>query len=218
MPSVPTETPFSSKDPVLVRPLPGTIGLVGYDQFDQLQVGIRSGESTTYYFIRDLRGKTCAICNHGWEATATALADQALWRMLDEYVHESCLERYSGLQERTLFYRALCGVVRFEKMRTIENGYWDKSIKPWYEVYLLDHPARFILGRRKNVDSIELLPMGNGFSDARVLAAAEEFKDENVTKHFNSNSILLHAWSNEKVNDYIKRLATVMGFAIVRET
>lgn len=203
-------------DKMIVRPITPD-GMVGYDQFNQLVLGYAERSHMTYIFIRDLRRNICTICNRGWEATAASLKDQAHWAMLDDYVHASCLERYSGLQERTLFHGALCGTVRFEKMLPIKNGYWSESVKPWYEIELLDHPARFVLGRRKSVDVVELQPTKWPFSAEEIARAEIEFQAENVTKHFQAESVLLHAHTNEKVREYVERVATVMGVAIVRE-
>jgi hypothetical protein len=64
------------------------------------------------------------------------------------------------------------------------------------------------LGWRKSVASIEVA--GEGYQQLHWWEDAErEFKDENVTKHFNAKSVGLHAGGFAVVTDYLTRLARV---------
>lgn len=191
-------------------------GLVGFDQFDQLtlcSIDERRGW-TSYTHIADVRGKTCAICNRGWEPTGPSLSDQYLWSLLDEHVHLSCLARHLSLIERDAVFWAICDArIRFKRLYVDPNGYylqedpWGKY-RPWYRAELLDHPYSLLVGMRKRVWSIELRGECLWYE-----AASKEFESENVTKEFSKTGVLLHAWGNENLREYIKRLAKVGGLA-----
>jgi len=194
---------------LIVRPITDD-GLVGYDQFGQLAVTKVEGDSQTSWFIADVRDKTCIICNHGWKPNATSMADQFRWDLVDGFVHNSCLERHSGLVEWAEFRNALVAAgVRFNGLRPVENGYWGPSSKrPWYVAELLDFPVAFKLGARKRVYHVEVVAQG-GTSLSFHAEAEEAFKSEDVTKHFTPSSVLLHAWGFEKMRDYVKRLVEI---------
>lgn len=198
-------------------------GLVGFDQFQQLIVKIPRGEFTDVYMIADVRGMTCAICNHGWQPTAKSMEDQYHWRLVEGYVHQSCIARYVGLTERADFHHALVeSRMRFAKLFPIANGYWPKSIfwsaKPWYRAELLDYPAAIVIGSRKRVISIELMAVRGNEDLEWWQRAKDEFDNEDVTKVFQPRRVLLHAWTNEKLDDYLKRLAKVSGYDVRKET
>ena len=98
--------------------------------------------------------------------------------------------------------------VRFE-MDTRPNGYWGDrdpyGAKPWYRFKLLDFPVWFIIGSRKRVVHVEAIPNGGELSWYKE--AEEAFADQDVTKHFNPKSVLLHAWTEAKVKEYVAKLA-----------
>lgn len=195
-------------------------GLVGYDEFDQFMVTcIERGHETSTH-IHDVREQICQICNHGWEPNGPSMRDQFRWQLLEAFVHESCLARHQGLVERQDFYSALCNApVRFRGLVAIPNQYWGPADvwgknKPWYRAELIDFPVRFVLGRRKRVDSIELIPEGGtkllGWESAKIA-----FDDQNVTKEFSEDRILLHAYGDD-AKDYIKKLAEACGLQYKR--
>ena len=195
---------------LIIRPITDD-GLVGYDQFGQLAVTRKDGDFEMSHFIADVRDKTCGICAHGWEPNSVSMADQLEWDLIKSVVHESCYYRHIGLSERADFQRALVSAhVRFKWLKPIENGYHGASMKgrPWYTAELLDHPVMFKLGARKRVDHVEVIAQG-GTTIEWHKEAEEAFKTEDTTKHFTPSSVLLHAWTQEKVREYAKRLAEI---------
>jgi hypothetical protein len=197
-------------------------GEVGYDKFNQLiwrrrQSDYIGSDYLVSNFIADVRGKTCLICGRGWELTGKSMGDQLFWRLAEENVHQSCMIRYEGLGERERYYAALYGVTKFRGLKPIENGYWSSgdpwSAKPWYSAELFDHPARIEIGRRKHVDSIEVVPEG-GTSLAFWEEAKVRFADEQVTKEFSPGGCLVHSWSSVKTRQYIETLMTALDFQI----
>lgn len=190
-------------------------GLVGYDQFGQLAVTKKDGEYETSHFIADVRDKTCALCLHGWELSGPGMDDQMHWQLIDDHVHESCWVRHIGFIERSEFFNAICAArVRFKGLTAIENGYWPKSYrisqKPWYRAELLDHPAAFVLGARKRVDQIEIIPTEGELG--WYGEAERAFADLRDTKHFTPHSVLLHSYTTEKTREYIKQLSMIAGY------
>jgi hypothetical protein len=180
----------------------------------------RDGKYQVGTFVHDVRGKTCLICAHGWELTGESFGDQIRWDLVDGHVHESCLVRHSGLIERGMFFDALCDArVRFAGLEPIANGYWPASDpwshKPWYRAELLDHPAAFVLGRRKRVGHVAVVPTGSG-ELGWWLEAEARFADDDVTKEFSPKQVMVHAWSNDKVREYIARLAALGGYQVKR--
>ncbi|UJR81447.1 hypothetical protein [Sandaracinus amylolyticus] len=205
----------------IVRPITDD-GRVGYDEFGQLVLTRRDRTGEVSTFIVDVRRHTCAICARGWEATAVSMADQTRWHVLGEglgsYVHESCLVRHKGLVERTAFLSALCAArIRFRGLVPIANEYFRApdswAAKPWYSAELVDHPVRIDLGWRKRVAEIRLVAEG-GVPFSWWEAAEDAFAKDDVTKSFGSALVLLHAWGDDAVRDYLARLATVGGLAV----
>lgn len=203
-------------------------GLVGFDQFDQLNFATldKDGDYITYTIIADVRRMTCEICGRGWEPTGPSMGDQMFWQIVNGYVHDTCWARYRGLIEREDFYWAICNAsIAFRALVPIPNQYWpdtySSSKKPWYEAELVHYPAKLILGWRKRVAHIEIVAQGGTkfewatFPSVLTTSPAEDaFKEENVTKHFHPDSVLLHAWTREKVREYIKKLAEISGFNV----
>lgn len=202
----------------IVRPITDD-GQVGFDEFDQLMCWTPTGDSKGKVgrIISDLRQTTCVICDHGWEATALSLVNQFYWQLTNSHVHETCLIRHAGLNERSEFQRVMLGArtrnvhVRY-KTSDIENRYWPKgdpySAKPWYQFDLIDFPVRFIIGSRKRVGVVQVEPIEHSptvlywWSDAQ-----DAFADEDVTKEFGPDRVMLHAWGQEKLREYVKKLA-----------
>lgn len=195
---------------MIVRPI--TLdGRVGFDSHGQLLAYKVERQHMVHEHIADVRGCLCQICGHGWLPNGDSMLDQYRWRLIDDYVHESCLLRHSAFVERAEFDLAIAAArLRFERLVPIENRYWPKSIseskKPWYQVKLLDHPVEIVIGARKKVDSVSFLPVGDHRFDWWD-RAERAFATEDVTKEFGPERILVHAWTNEKMRDYMKRIA-----------
>lgn len=192
-------------------------GLVGYDQFGQLVHTTKDGKYETSIFIADVREKICRICNHGWLPNSVSMKNQQRWVLINEFVHETCLQRHIGLIERGDFQQALVkACVRFDGLAPIKNGYWPESYqtirvnRPWYTTRLLDHKVTFKFGSHKRVYHVEVLGEKDSFSWYQD--AEKEFKDQNVTKEFTSHSILLHAWNMQNVYTYVERLVKLGGW------
>lgn len=198
-------------------------GLVGYDEFNQLTCGRPEGSSMVYTFISDVRGKVCEICRHGWDLTSASMIDQTPWYLLDNgerkgqsIVHRSCLVRHGALCDRRTFYMALVKAkVRWKGFELLPNGYWPSSYPeveaPWYRAELIDYPAAFLLGARKRVVEVQVVPTGRAKLDWWHLAELQ-FADADVTKHFRPDSVLLHAWDDDKVREYVAALAKLGGY------
>lgn len=183
---------------------------VGYDEFNQLMLATREGEYTSYHSIRDLRREKCALCLRGWEATGESLADQTMWHLINLHVHSTCLMRHVGFVERSNIHHAICDAkFRFDGLVPIENQYWPKAYpectKPWYEAKLLDYPAILTVGYRKRV--IEMWVEGDWLPWETLRKA---FEKEDVTKSFRPNKMLVHAWGNEKMREYLVKIAEVL--------
>lgn len=190
-------------------------GLFGFDQYGQLMVGRVSRDGyTSYTFVVDVRDKKCEICQRGWDLNAESMGDQVEWRLIGQMVHLSCLVRHDSFNQRAEVSGALYEAgIRHKGLKPIPNEYWRNDDfwgkQPWYRADLVEHlGVYFVIGHRKRVWSIEVK------SDVKVQhpipwwgAAKLAFDSENVTKEFGTHGILVHAWSIEKMRDYVKRLA-----------
>lgn len=191
----------------------GPDGQVGFDGFGQLVCWLKRDDGTRVGFtIADVREKTCAICERPWELTPSALANQWHWTLIDDYVHETCLVRYVGLRELETYRSALWRLRMPFEMTPIPNGYFAPgtrwAAKPWYRIELRDPPIELVIGRRKRVHNIEVRPTGSKplhwYEGARAA-----FADEDVTKKFGIGRISVHAWTDEKMGEYIDRLVRI---------
>jgi hypothetical protein len=222
----------------IIRPLT-PCGMVGWDEYNQLWLwrleksGNRSGT-----IIADIRGRTCPICNHGWEITPESLGDQHYLMSRAEWAHESCFIRYIALQEFDFWCDALVGAgfifgrgedrKRLPSLEAIPNEYWPQGDpwgagQPWYRVHLLKKMedgytntahGRFLkLGSRKRVYVLEVEP-GEGSYDQAM--AEKLFAPEDVTKKIRSDGMMIHAWGREKAREYLKHFAEILGVAEMR--
>lgn len=190
-------------------------GLCGYDANGRLWLWEPTHDGAfTGSPIRDPRGRKCAICLQGWVLTCESMKDQETWEVVDgepEYVHRTCSIRFSGLVERNMWYSALIQAeIRFHGMSNIENGYWRESPwsqRPWYRVRLLNGWT-LRLGHRKRVYSLEIEPRPGESYD--IGKAKDLFKDENVTKEFTDERLLIHAYGSDKAREYIKAFAKIL--------
>jgi hypothetical protein len=190
-------------------------GRVGYDQFGQLQVGTRDGDSIVYRFIADLRDRTCAICLQGWKADGDSLSDQIMWRLIEEHVHLSCMVRHNGLVERERIYDALVRAnMRFDGLKKIANGYWPPSdpysVAPWYQTNLRDWPVRLTIGWRKRVIELRVAPQ-DGSPDLDARKWYRQFTAEDVTKNFREREVYIYAWGYEKLHEYLLKVYCVLS-------
>lgn len=188
---------------------------IGYDEFGQFYSTVREDDGMTIgRIICDVRGKVCPICNQQWQENPDSINDQFFWRSHEKWAHETCFVRYLALQDFDLFYDSLCKAnIRFEKLNPIKNGYYsDRSVwgrlRPWYSVQPLDYPCTIELGRRKRVFQIKVISNcmnPNAFSSL--------FADEDVTKEFsNEIPVMIHAWSEEDLREYLMVIAGAMSF------
>jgi hypothetical protein len=204
----------------IVRPITED-GNVGFDEYNQLVLRWPLGkDSFEYRFIKDVRGKRCPICLQAWLPTAASMRDQVQWRLIDEWVHETCLYRHIGFVERQEFFSAIVEAeLRFDGLRPIENRYWPKSYeasnKPWYETKLLDYPTILVIGHRKRVTEIELTPVKGSVLIAEWFRDA--FKAEDVTKKFDAQGVRVHAWNDEKVGKYLGVIAELLRNGCVQD-
>ncbi len=201
----------------IVRPVTDD-GLVGYDQFNQFAVtSVMADGSESSHHITDVRGVTCIICDRGWEPTGPSMADQTNWSMLETLVHLSCFIRHYGLRQRELFWNTLvCDArVRFRGLVAVPNRYWPPgdpwSRQPWYQAELVEHAAMFVFGRRKRVCHVEVVAQGGTRFDWHG-KAEETFKDEGVTKQFSDASVMLHAYTDDKLREYVRKISEVAGY------
>lgn len=234
----------SSTESPIVTPL-SEDKLFGLDSMGYLTVAKieRDGTRITSWRVADVRGKTCFICNHGWELTGPSVGDQALWDLIKEHVHASCLARHYALIERQDVREAfIVARIRFNGLVVEPNGYSGDPNRPWYHTDLLDHPVRIRVGWRKRVWEICVtgLPCAASAPEYERFVAAErlsepkhwraqrafplpwsegvakEFTAEDakgITTDFSADQIIIHAWSNDALKDYLKRIAKIGGLA-----
>ena len=197
----------------IIRPLTSD-GLVGYDEYGQLVLETRKEDYSSFAFIQDVRDKTCAICNRGWEATGPSMEDQMEWSLIKNFVHESCWVRFTSLTERQHFTNVLHDCqIRHRGLKPIENQYWPKvyrlAQKPWYEAELIAKPILLRLGSRKRVNSLEIVCQG-GTKLENWKEVETAFAEEKVTKEFSSTGLLIHSYSNEDDLRYMKTFTELL--------
>lgn len=203
---------------MIVRPLTAD-GMFGLDEFGQktLKTIERGGEIEVYTFVADVRDMTCGLCERGWEPTGPSIGDQYHWDLTDSYVHLSCYVRFIGFRQRAAVWRAMVDArLRFGGIKVLPNNYWGPNDpwgkgQPWYQVELTEFPFSFVIGMRKRVWSIDLTPVLKGAVHEGVWRRAEElFRSQDVTKHFGSEGIGLHAWGESKMIEYVGVLASLL--------
>jgi hypothetical protein len=191
-------------------------GLCGYDQHGQLWVWEKQGASMSGHMIRDPRGQICRVCLQGWVLTSESMKDQYKDRH-DDWLHYSCYIRSLSMKDRDLFSDALIGArIRYDGLKEIASQYWRNDTlwakRSWYVTKTDGAPIQITIGSRKRVYSVEFTPQEDGeFSASVIEDLKREFREEDVTKEFNRKSVLLHAWTGEKLKEYLKRLSTAFG-------
>jgi hypothetical protein len=203
---------------IILSPLTAD-GRFGYDQFGQLRVAMPESIGWSFYFVKDVRGMNCMICRRSWVPgpagySADDIEDQALWRIRDAMVHRSCLEHYYSLRNGETVHNALCTAIIFTRMVEVPNEYRnDRLAGPWYAVDPEGAGGRrLVIGHRKRVWSIRMCSDTCPFTELELAKATEEFAADSVTKGFRPDGILLHAWGDKKLEEYLQRLAKLFGF------
>lgn len=185
-------------------------GSIVIDEFNQFGVRIKQPDGyTNGYLLVDVRNITCCICGKGWELKPTSIMDQFACHSARSIVHKTCYEKWLTFKERMLFIGALNNsrfVLANDGVKPIENQYGGAWNTSWFE-FTFDKPnyITMTIGSRKRVYSINL--KSTQPLDVERFTAA--FENEGVTKNFSSNSILLHAWDELKLQDYISRLSLI---------
>lgn len=202
----------------IVRPLTAD-GLFGLDKNGTCVVQEVDGDHVTSWHVYDVRKMLCPICMHGWAETGPSIADQYKFKPFDKIAHLSCVARFHGLKDGMVVHAAIVSArILFRDLTETPNRYWPPADrwgkhKPWYTVELLDHPFSLEIGFRKNVWSIRVTALPPA-TCSWAEAAKACFVAEEVTKEFNSEAVLLHAWGNEKLREYVKTLAEVAGWQV----
>jgi hypothetical protein len=97
----------------------------------------------------------------------------------------------------------------------MENQYWSKgdpwAKQSWYYAELIEHPVKFVMGRRKRVYSLEVVPQG-GTKLEWCKQAEKAFETESVTKKFGAGGVLLHAWSDDDLHRYVRKIVELAGY------
>jgi len=188
-------------------------GEIGIDTFGQFVVWINDEESDDRrgYGLVDPREMKCPICDKGWDLTAKGVMDQYMCgrtRASSALVHKSCYVKWKQFDERQLVIQAI-DQSNFEMVgiHNIPSQYSSGWNTAWYEIEV-DNPniLSIVMGRRKRVYSIEISTR----KGINLEIVDDAFKNEDVTKSFNDNTILLHAWSDEKLFEYLTWLSVIL--------
>jgi len=182
-------------------------GCIRIDEFDQFSVQIKDGEYTSGYMPVDVRKMTCCICGEGWELKPKAIMNQYECRSARSMVHKTCYERWLTFEQRMLFIKAV-QLSKFRMLRDgvkpIKNQYGGAWNTDWFEFRFdqLDH-ITLTIGRRKRV--YEILMKSTQPLDSKRFK--RKFETENVTKRFEPDLVLLHAWDDQKLMEYVNILS-----------
>lgn len=113
-----------------------------------------------------------------------------------KYYHKNCkylLDLNTSIRELEEVFNSIYKDWRFE---LIPNEYYAESNSlPWFKVTTSNGDIK--IGLRKRVTHIEWLSNYKPFT--------ENFTDESVTKCFQDGQRFIHAWTSEKVLEYLKR-------------
>lgn len=184
---------------------------IGFDEFGQLICATKLDHGLTVEtMIRDVRGETCPLCRKQWELTCEDLVDQTYHYGRQKMVHKSCLKNGIAANEFDLFKRALDEAKLPCRIEECENEYKAAWNNPWY-LASLDFRDNICIrfGRRKRVFHCEL------FWDNALKIPDGLFASEDTTKIIQPNSVMIHAWTDEKVLEYVKifgQIATASAF------
>lgn len=176
---------------------------IGYDQFKQFMCIRMEGKSRAMSPIYDLRGKKCAFCDRAWGDNAKEFVNQVA---LEDglFAHRTCFVGHLSYNDQMLFDSALSKAsFRWKETVRIPNEYGGAWNESWFTAEVADWAIMVKFGRRKRVWSIE-------FTASEDIAWSSEldqlFSREEVTKKFASRHVLLHAYTEEKVHEYFRKI------------
>ncbi len=177
---------------------------VGYDEFNQLTHSTTENGRTTFTPIADVRGETCFLCKRKWPMDCCSeFIDQHRYGVLDKWVHMTCYVGYLSMNDASLLYSALSAArLRWHTPEPIPNRYGADFNEDWYAVKIRDLHATLTFGRRRRVWNIEVatdFDLDEG--------AAGQALSRDVTKSFSKRHMMIHAYSEAEVHEYIKAFA-----------
>lgn len=135
---------------------------------------------------------TCPLCGKPFTIHKQ---DECLY-IDGKYYHKNCkylLDLNTSIRELEEVFNSIYKDWRFELIPS--EYYAGSNSLPWFKVTTSDGDIK--IGLRKRVTHIEWLSNYKPF--------AENFTDESVTKCFQDDQRFIHAWTNEKVLEYLKR-------------
>lgn len=211
--------------------------MVFLDSFDQLCSMVKKdGFRLTTHMGRDPRKYRCSICGGGWESSCRSMRDyQFLYSapLGREHVHLSCYKNHLAMKNFELFSNAIkTAWVSCDGLKEIPDEYGGAWGTPWYITNLfnvnvmvkgqrdrrvsLPEGTTLKMGRRKRVYSISLS------SPVPLLAVEDEatkgLLHDNVTRALATvdpkdafTSLMVHAWTDEKVREYVRGVAWMLG-------
>lgn len=180
---------------------------IGFDQFKQFMWIAEHEGAQVMKGIFDVRGKKCAICGRTWENTAKDITNQHSPYGRNTLVHETCFVGHLAQVQFDLLQDALSAnsILEAGEIKEIANQYGGAWNTPWWKVKIKNRSGFKIgitFGRRKRVYVIHATPLGG----TKFALNGSEFKEEIVTKEIDSDYVMIHAWTNEKVKEYIKTI------------
>ncbi len=199
---------FESNTPAqIIRPLTGD-KMLGFDEFGQLWAAWPTdGGSVAATIIADVRGKTCAICGREWDLNAKSFLDQNYLQHLKEWTHRTCYMRCIAMNEANFWHDSIIQAMGDAewKWKKLPNQY-DGGLVPWYKVQFEHYVPHLILGPRKRVFHLAI----HDLTPAQAEQGTPLFGTEDVTHEFNPTSIMIHAWSKDKAQEYLGKFATLI--------
>lgn len=185
----------------------------GYDEFGQFILQTKEDGYITTRIVRDVRFSVCPICGNGWTPDHDSIANQYVAKLHDNEppipVHKTCYKQFvkqkyesnlSKIISKTLF--------KLVWVSEVPNQYNPHNGIPWYRLTVSKNgrTMNILIGRRKRVDSIIVEQLTDDDKSALILA----FNDENVTKAVIQSSYLIHAWDDEKLYEYLRKIASTI--------
>lgn len=188
----------------IVRPITPD-GNVGFDEYGQLCCWRNTERGTVGTMIADMRDKKCGLCAQPWEMTAEGFSNQQYVRSVGEWVHETCWVGYLGMKESFMWYELLCARKTTWEWTKIPNEYGGAYNTPWFKVTFTGYVPWMKIGSRKRVFHMSLHDLS-----ARQCAEFTRFEKENVTKHCDGRSIMIHAWAEADAANYLKEFVEIV--------
>lgn len=134
----------------------------------------------------------CACCGDGWNLRNAHDVVEVRGE-ISQLFHSVCRRSLNAEVDRTQFYRIFERAGFRVVLQAVKNGYWgDESSEPWFMAQ--SGAATVRIGWRKRVISIDWESMHVPLPDL--------FADQDVTK----GPYGVHAWSEDKAVEYLKRL------------